>query len=102
MAMNKTYKQWLIALVLVLFLVLFFEWLVNHNRKSSNRYNQNKTQRELTKKTGPGLWRGAAVYFNPEVSGGKGLSFTTGVAGALNGETYRVGATEPQVFIARS
>jgi len=47
------------------------------------------------------LWRGAAVYFNPEVSGGKGLSFTTAVAGALNGETYRVGATEPQVFIAR-
>ena len=48
------------------------------------------------------LWKGGAVYFNPEVSGGKGLSFTTGVAGALNGETYRVGATEPQVFIARA
>jgi high affinity Mn2+ porin len=48
------------------------------------------------------LWKGAAVYFNPEVSGGKGLSFTKGVAGALNGETYRVGATEPQVFIARA
>lgn len=48
------------------------------------------------------LWRGAAVYFNPEMSGGKGLSFTKGVAGALNGETYRVGATEPQVFIARA
>jgi high affinity Mn2+ porin len=48
------------------------------------------------------LWKNAAVYFNPEVSGGKGLSFATGVAGALNGETYRVGATEPQVFIARA
>jgi high affinity Mn2+ porin len=48
------------------------------------------------------LWKGAAVYFNSEVSGGKGLSFTTGVAGALNGETYRVGATEPEVFIARA
>lgn len=48
------------------------------------------------------LWKGATVYFNPEVSGGKGLSFTKGVAGALNGETYRVGATEPQVFIARA
>jgi high affinity Mn2+ porin len=34
------------------------------------------------------LWKGAALYFNPEVSGGKDLSFTTGVAGALNGETY--------------
>jgi len=48
------------------------------------------------------LWKGAAVYFNPEVSGGKGLSFTTGVACALNGETYRVGATEPEAFIARA
>lgn len=48
------------------------------------------------------LWKGAALYFNPEVSGGKGLSFTRGVAGALNGETYRVGSVEPQVFIARA
>src|SRR5262252_3701257 len=48
------------------------------------------------------FWKGAALYFNPEMSGGKGLSFTKGVAGALNGETYRVGATEPQVFIARA
>jgi len=48
------------------------------------------------------LWKGAALYFDPEVAGGKGLSFATGVAGALNGETYRVGATEPQVFIARA
>jgi high affinity Mn2+ porin len=48
------------------------------------------------------LWEGAAFYFNPEVSGGKGLSFATGVAGALNGETYRVGQVAPQVFIARA
>lgn len=48
------------------------------------------------------LWKGAALYFNPEISGGNGLSFAQGVAGALNGETYRVGATKPQVFIARA
>src|SRR6478736_199700 len=48
------------------------------------------------------LWKGAAIYFNPEIAGGKGLSFATGVAGALNGETYRVGAVEPVVFIARA
>lgn len=48
------------------------------------------------------LWKGAALYFNPEVSGGKGLSFATGVAGALNGETYRVGEVAPQVFVARA
>ncbi len=48
------------------------------------------------------LWKGAAIYFNPEISGGKGLSFASGVAGALNGETYRVGAVEPAIFIARA
>jgi hypothetical protein len=48
------------------------------------------------------LWKGAALYFNPEISGGNGLSFAQGVAGVLNGETYRVGATKPQVFIARA
>jgi high affinity Mn2+ porin len=48
------------------------------------------------------LWKGAALYFNPEVSGGKGLSFATGVAGALNGETYRVGEVAPKVFVARA
>ena len=48
------------------------------------------------------LWKGAFFYLNPEVSGGKGLSFAKGVAGALNGETYRVGEVAPEVFIARA
>lgn len=48
------------------------------------------------------LWNGASFYFNPEVSGGNGLSFASGVAGALNGETYRIGDVKPQVFIARA
>lgn len=48
------------------------------------------------------LWKGAAFYFNPEISGGKGLSFASGIAGALNGETYRIGAVEPAIFIARA
>ncbi|OIR01314.1 carbohydrate-selective porin, OprB family [mine drainage metagenome] len=47
------------------------------------------------------LWKGAAIYFNPEIAGGKGLNCALGVAGALNGETYRVGNPEPRVFIAR-
>lgn len=47
------------------------------------------------------LWKGAAIYFNPELSGGRGLSSAVGVAGALNGESYRVGATSPAIFIAR-
>jgi high affinity Mn2+ porin len=47
------------------------------------------------------LWKGAEVYFNPELSGGAGLSKTLGVAGFPNGETFRVGSTEPKIYIAR-
>lgn len=48
------------------------------------------------------LWKGGTVYFNPEISGGRGLSSAVGVAGALNGESYRVGNSEPSIFIARA
>src|SRR5215472_7049343 len=47
------------------------------------------------------LWKGAAFYFNPELSGGRGLSSALGIAGALNGETYRIGDASPVVSIAR-
>ncbi|HEV9035159.1 MAG TPA: carbohydrate porin [Puia sp.] len=47
------------------------------------------------------LWPGAAFYFNPELSGGRGLSSALGIAGALNGETYRIGDPSPVVSIAR-
>jgi high affinity Mn2+ porin len=47
------------------------------------------------------LWKGAEVYFNPEISGGEGLSQALGVAGALNGETFRVGSATPKVYVAR-
>jgi high affinity Mn2+ porin len=48
------------------------------------------------------LWKGAAAFFNPELSGGRGLSYAVGVAGALNGETYRIGDPAPVVAIARA
>ncbi|MDB5283211.1 MAG: carbohydrate porin [Bacteroidota bacterium] len=47
------------------------------------------------------LWKGAVIYFNPELSGGQGLSKTTGAAGFPNGEIYRVGNPTPTPFIAR-
>jgi hypothetical protein len=47
------------------------------------------------------LWKGATFYFNPELSGGRGLSSALGMAGALNGETYRIGDPSPVVSIAR-
>jgi high affinity Mn2+ porin len=47
------------------------------------------------------LWKGAAIYVNPEMSGGAGLSHTEGMAGFPNGEIYRVGNPSPTPFIAR-
>ena len=48
------------------------------------------------------LWKGAAVFVDPELSGGKGLSYALGMAGALNGETYRIGDPAPVISIARA
>ncbi len=50
---------------------------------------------------GARLWKGAEVYFNPELSGGSGLSETLGVAGFPNGETFRVGGVQNKAYIAR-
>jgi len=61
------------------------------------------------------LWKGAALYFNPEVAGGRGLghrdnsnpydenSYTAsvGVAGFPNGETFRIGSAKPALYVAR-
>ncbi|HEX9513399.1 MAG TPA: carbohydrate porin [Puia sp.] len=47
------------------------------------------------------LWQGAAIYFNPEMAGGKGISSTLGIAGFPNGETFRIGNPEPTVYIGR-
>ena len=48
------------------------------------------------------LWRYAAVYFDPEISGGRGFSGTTGIAGFPNGEIYRVGNPTPAAYVARA
>nr|WP_262905726.1 carbohydrate porin [Hymenobacter siberiensis] len=47
------------------------------------------------------LWKGAAVYFNPEVAGGTGLSGARGIAGFTNGETFRIGNPSPNLYLAR-
>jgi len=47
------------------------------------------------------LWKGAAVYCDPEISGGKGMSYALGLAGAANGETYRIGDPAPTLYIGR-
>jgi len=47
------------------------------------------------------LWKNAAVYFNPEVAGGKGLSGAFGIAGFANGETFRIGSPQLKLYVAR-
>lgn len=50
---------------------------------------------------GTRLWKGAEAYFNPELSGGSGLSQTLGIAGFPNGETFRVGGVQNKIYIGR-
>lgn len=47
-------------------------------------------------------WRGGELYLDAEAAGGQGVSKVLGLAGAPNGETYRVGATEMKVAVARA
>jgi len=46
-------------------------------------------------------WKGFQVVFDPELSGGAGLSQTLGVAGFPNGETFRVGGVQNKIYIGR-
>ncbi len=48
------------------------------------------------------LWKGAQAFFNPELAGGAGFSQTLGVAGFPNGEIFRVGSSEPKIYVARA
>jgi high affinity Mn2+ porin len=47
------------------------------------------------------LWPGAELLFDPEMSGGKGLSKTLGVAAFPSGIVYRVGDPAPAIYVAR-
>ncbi len=62
---------------------------------------ETQTSITTTMFSGLRLWKGAEVYFNPELSGGAGLSQTLGVAGFPNGETFRVGGVQNKIYIGR-
>jgi len=47
------------------------------------------------------LWHGGELLFNPEMSGGRGLSSTHGVAAFPDGIVYRVGDPAPAIYVAR-
>ena len=47
------------------------------------------------------LWKNASFFIDPEIAGGKGLSSVLGLAGAPNGETFRIGSVAPALYMAR-
>ncbi|MBI1754190.1 MAG: carbohydrate porin [Acidobacteria bacterium] len=46
-------------------------------------------------------WTGAEMYVDAEGAAGKGVGRVLGLAGAANGETYRVGSTDFRAAVAR-
>ena len=62
---------------------------------------ENQNTITATLYAGAKLWKGATAFINPEISGGSGLSSALGVAASTNGESFRVGSTEPKIYLAR-
>lgn len=60
-----------------------------------------KTSFTSTLFLGHTLWNGGEIYFNPEMSGGEGLSQTKGIAGFPNAEIYRVDDAKPKFNLSR-
>ena len=78
-----------------------FRSLYSGNNSLADSVENGATSVTSTLFVGRKLWKGSAFYFNPELSGGRGLSYAVGVAGAVNGETYRIGDAQPVVSVAR-
>lgn len=49
MAINNSYKRWLIAVILIIAAVLIIDWLVNRNRVKTNTQNESINQHGTTK-----------------------------------------------------
>jgi high affinity Mn2+ porin len=68
---------------------------------SLDPHEEAKNTVSLTLFLGHSLWRGAALYYDPEVTEGQGLSDTVGVAGFPNGEGTRASSKAPEYDTAR-
>jgi len=64
--------------------------------------NAGRETSDVTMYVGRRLWEGAAVWINPEIDQGFGLSNTLGVAGFTSGEAYKVGYSYPYVRVPRA
>lgn len=76
-----------------------------HADYSGKNSLQNKSESAMSVTStlflGRKLWKGAAVFVDGEIAGGKGMSSALGLAGAANGETFRVGNPAPALYMAR-
>src|SRR5215813_2678731 len=70
-------------------------------RNSMRPDAESKTSVVMDIFTGLRLWKGAELYFQPELAAGLGLSTTLGVAAFPSGEVYRVGDPKPVIIPAR-
>ncbi|MBS1645994.1 MAG: carbohydrate porin [Bacteroidetes bacterium] len=70
-------------------------------RNSLENITESALSTTATLYLGRKLWKGASLFLNPEIAGGKGFSYAMGLAGATNGETFRVGDPAPAVYVAR-
>lgn len=68
---------------------------------SLNNYGETETSITSTLFLGIKIFQGLSIYFNPELSGGSGISSVTGLAGFPNGETYRISNAKPIISPAR-
>lgn len=66
---------------------------------------QDRTERDVSLTTtlafGLRLEENTALYFDPEIAGGKGFSNVNGIANAPNGEIPRVASATPKPYLAR-
>jgi high affinity Mn2+ porin len=68
---------------------------------SLNPGNRMDETMSATAYLGRTLWQGGALYLDPELNQGFGLSHTTGLAGFSNGEAQKAGEHAPKLNIAR-
>jgi len=64
--------------------------------------NQSRETWDATLFVGVRLWDGAEAWINPEIDQGFGLSNTTGVAGYVSGEAFKIGADYPYTRLHRA
>ena len=63
---------------------------------------QGRETTDATLFAGVRLWRGAELWFNPELDQGFGIGNTHGAAGYPSAEAYKLGADYPYVRVSRA